>query len=969
MLDKAIMATMNHPTIGQKVKNHWIQSNMLYDAIVAMAVISPHLDFKASSFNRLFSKSQIFRDCERFDGSNMSGIFKVIYSKKTYLYITEQGSQVSYPLVCPEFAKEAHELKLATSFRSGRSNLVPTAATAEAINLHRAKNKNSRPTNDYIDLVESPRTKKQKIQDQTFWQSPEAVALFHPKSIDEMSVVNTLQRRIRILKAAQKHDQWRLVCQGHDPDNICSDFDKVALRQKSLCLLQAYQIALTKMPETTWLACCKEATTILNALGIDIANSGKTVATYNRVFRTNEVFLHPNLAARTGKNPLPPLLDAYPIAKEMMQMYTKTNLLGLTVDMVFEHVQKHILPRVYAIWLSEQPSSHDKDDHSYTSFLKAHRLFKFTPQTALNWMKRLGMRYDTNKKTYYVDGHERTDVIQSRKEFCKRYLDEYEPRCLRWIQLPEDVAKQNNLDGAFGHHYTTADNTPMVEYHEEYVLSRPDLSLDTVSTMSVRVAEATRPLEIVGQDECVFMQYLLGGRNWVGSNGERPLLPKTDGDGKMISAFQSRLLGFGRPMTAEELAAVNLYRCGKTYWDTEAALEVHKQTAKQPLRESPFLRSIVVGANNDGYWNSMHMSIQFEDCVDCCKTLYNNDWLFLFDHSQGHNRKRKGALDARTMNMSWGGAQPKLRSTQIVEANGFLGPFNPMLGVGDIQEMVWPSEVLSPETGPFYLSDEEKVARRVDYATGKTEEKKKTKARLKQELEAKGILFTMKRNHTFKELAELATANQIELKESVDKVCQGWLGQPKGLLQVARERGLIDPNNLSYYTITGRKGVNGAIDESSSLRQILTNCTDFRNELTHLQVMAEALGVKVDFTPKFHAEMAGEGVEYSWAYAKGNYRRKPLSKKRTRAGFVQLVDECLDPKTELTKERVRRFSARARSYICTYHYLSNKEVTVDEEKSNEPLLLDDIERLTKKFRTHRCAMDFDRGFLEGSPEK
>jgi hypothetical protein len=171
--------------------------------------------------------------------------------------------------------------------------LVPTAETAEPINSHRAK-KHSRPTNHYSDLVESPRTKKQKLLGQTYWQSPEAVALFQPKPMDDMSVVNTLQRRIRTLKAAQKHDQWRLVCQGHDPNNICSDYDKVALRQKSLCLLQAYQIALTKMPEQTWLACCKEATTIMNDLGIDIATNGETVANYNRIFRTNEVFLHPN---------------------------------------------------------------------------------------------------------------------------------------------------------------------------------------------------------------------------------------------------------------------------------------------------------------------------------------------------------------------------------------------------------------------------------------------------------------------------------------------------------------------------------------------------------------------------------------------------------------------------------------------------------------------------------------------------
>jgi hypothetical protein len=94
MLDTAIMATVNHPTIGERIKSQWIRSNMMYDAIVAMALISPHLEFKASSFNRLFSKSQIFRNCERFDGSNMSGIFKVIYSKK-HIYFSTCGKRRS----------------------------------------------------------------------------------------------------------------------------------------------------------------------------------------------------------------------------------------------------------------------------------------------------------------------------------------------------------------------------------------------------------------------------------------------------------------------------------------------------------------------------------------------------------------------------------------------------------------------------------------------------------------------------------------------------------------------------------------------------------------------------------------------------------------------------------------------------------------------------------------------------------
>ena len=53
-------------------------------------------------------------------------------------------------------------------------------------------------------------------------------------------------------------------------------------------------------------------------------------------------------------------------------------------------------------------------------------------------MKRLGMKYDYKKKTYYVDGHERADVVAARAAFCKRYLLEYEPRCFRWVHLSKE---------------------------------------------------------------------------------------------------------------------------------------------------------------------------------------------------------------------------------------------------------------------------------------------------------------------------------------------------------------------------------------------------------------------------------------------------------------------------------------------------------------------------------------------------
>ena len=57
------------------------------------------------------------------------------------------------------------------------------------------------------------------------------------------------------------------------------------------------------------------------------------------------------------------------------------------------------------------------------------------------------------------------------------------------------------------------------------------------------------------------------------------------------------------------------------------------------------------------------MSLQFEDVVDCLQVLYPKyNFLFLFDHSQGHARKRKGALSAMHMALGlWRGATSHVR--------------------------------------------------------------------------------------------------------------------------------------------------------------------------------------------------------------------------------------------------------------------------------------------------------------------
>jgi hypothetical protein len=240
--------------------------------------------------------------------------------------------------------------------------------------------------------------------------------------------------------------------------------------------------------------------------------------------------------------------------------------------------------------------------------------------------------------------------------------------------------------------------------------------------------------------------------------------------------------------------------------------------------------------------------------------------------------------------------------------------------------------------------------------------------------------------YTKKELQDFARNNQIELYDRKEIISPGWEGKPKGLLQVLGERGLIERAALERYTLDGRKDtITGKIDLQYSLCSLLGKCKDFKEEETDLQFLGTQLGVTVLLTPKFHTELAGEGVKYSWAHSKAHYRRMPLSRKRGRENFKQLVKDCTCPVNVLTKQMIEKFALRARAYICTYHHLyqEQKRAAAEHKDSNsasnanstspvagipshkqQDLLYSEIERLRKAFKGHRCALDFDSGFVQ-----
>ena len=88
------------------------------------------------------------------------------------------------------------------------------------------------------------------------------------------------------------------------------------------------------------------------------------------------------------------------------------------------------------------------------------------------------------------------------------------------------------------------------------------------------------------------------------------------------------------------------------------------------------------------------------------------------------------------------------------------------------------------------------------------------------------------------------------------------------------------------------KNKEGTIIDGSNLKGIVSNLPDFRQEMTLLQFRAKQLGVTVDCSPKYHPEIAGEGIEFCWGIAKNTYRGKSISEKRKKESWMRLVNDC-----------------------------------------------------------------------------
>jgi hypothetical protein len=212
----------------------------------------------------------------------------------------------------------------------------------------------------------------------------------------------------------------------------------------------------------------------------------------------------------------------------------------------------------------------------------------------------------------------------------------------------------------------------------------------------------------------------------------------------MVSVFVGLSIGCGA-LTMDQpnyaLARINANQTSGDamveYKDIESAIEVQidngvrkNQFASWQEIHDTLCLTFDHGKNQEGYLNNAQITNQAEDVIDILHGLFpNHDLKFHEDNSSGHTKKRKDGLNVNVMNFGWGGKQPYMRPSQLTD--GSIGhrqhPHQYQDGHTRSFHFDLPRE---EEREPWYLSDEEREARKYNRPTGKMITKEKTIAML-----------------------------------------------------------------------------------------------------------------------------------------------------------------------------------------------------------------------------------------------
>ncbi|GFH47858.1 hypothetical protein CTEN210_04334 [Chaetoceros tenuissimus] len=278
-----------------------------------------------------------------------------------------------------------------------------------------------------------------------YWYSTEAKNLFCPDADPDDSIYDLLKQRLEMFR--NRHDfgnSWSALVEGKPDPKDLSHFSFERLNVKMACIEKVTELALENLGKgekgQNFEYCCAEVVKWCSKFGNPrYPTNAEVVRRWHAEFRTHGVILVRQVPSKIPSMPRF-LIDNVDKAIAIRN-FVKTNIDGISVEHVHTYIMENIFPSVADNFVD--PCWEGNEDEEVRIQITIEDLFKhynlknFSHSTAYRWMIALGMRYCDRRKNYYVDGHEREDVVEARWRFVRNYLRD-ELQMHRWIQLSED---------------------------------------------------------------------------------------------------------------------------------------------------------------------------------------------------------------------------------------------------------------------------------------------------------------------------------------------------------------------------------------------------------------------------------------------------------------------------------------------------------------------------------------------------
>ena len=130
-------------------------------------------------------------------------------------------------------------------------------------------------------------------------------------------------------------------------------------------------------------------------------------------------------------------------------------------------LKNSIIPECFTIINNEVGNLHNEP--SIDDMYRALNLKSISFSSSYRWITELGFIYNEQKQCYYIDGHDREDVVENRNVLIKKYF-KLELECYRWVQILKSIAEQleneeTNLPKNCSYQYVDSQGNEMREYH------------------------------------------------------------------------------------------------------------------------------------------------------------------------------------------------------------------------------------------------------------------------------------------------------------------------------------------------------------------------------------------------------------------------------------------------------------------------------------------------------------------------